>query len=421
MYNIRNDTLGLSPFGGFNIPQKGIALTTAMLGSAGISAAGSVLNNILGNKAAQGMSSAQMQHEENMYALQYRHAMEAEQRADKRWYEQMDYEQELQKAMLDYTFKNYDSPAQQAKFLRAAGLNPSAMLANGSSPFGNMPAPSVGGVGMMQGNTPAANSGFTPWHQGFENPFAHIGETVKQLAEAQKAMSESEYTDVNTEFALHTFGARTGQELAKLGSLQLANDYQNFLLQLDKINLPKRQEWEIKRIMNESFKFESEGHHQQALQGVADVTEKLLNMDLAIKSPYAANAVAFSNLVMEDMKAGIQQKKSSSYQSYQQGRLFGEQTTTESETRTPKVGILKAQHWLENNKVRFEGKAFESKLGQIRSEFREQLSSEELANIKAFDAANYSALHRLLFGDHKPGDVGKALDLLRRYHKFISK
>lgn len=419
MFNIRNDTLGLSPFGGYNIPHKG-AIDPQII-AAGLGVGGSILNNLLGNYAAQGMSSAQMSHEENMYALQYRHAMEAEQRADKRWYDQMDYNQELQKALLDYSFKNYNSPEKQAQFLRAAGLNPSAMLANGSSPFGDMPTPSVGGVGMMQGSTPSANSGFTPWHQGFENPFAHIGEIIKQMAEAQKALSESEYTDVSTEFALHTFGARASQELAKAGSLQLANDYQNFLLQLDKVNLPKRQEWEIKRLMNESFKFESEGMHQRALQGVADVTERLLNMDLAIKSPYAANAVTFANLMMEDMRAGIQQKKSSSYQSYQQGKLFGEQTQTEFETRSPKVGILKAQHWLENNKVRFEGKAFESKLGQIRSEFREQLSAEELANIKAYDAANYSALHRLLFGDHKPGDVGKAVDLLRRYHKFISK
>ena len=322
MFNIRNDTLGLSPFGGYNVPQKGFWNAVA----AGIGAAGSIYNNILGNKAAQGMSSAQMSHEENMYALQYRHAMEAELRADKRWYEQMDYQQELERAMLDYTFKNYNSPEAQAKFLRAAGLNPSAMLANGSSPFGNMPTPSAGGVGMMQGNTPSANSGFTPFHQGFENPFAHVGETIKQIAEAQKAMSESEYTDVNTEFALQTFGARAGQELVKLGSMQLEQDRQQWLFSLDKENLPKKQKWEIKRLINESFKLQSEGHYYQAMQGVQDVTERLLNMDLAIKAPYAANAVTFGKTALADMRAEIEEKRAKA----QEARYSGENLRNEA-------------------------------------------------------------------------------------------
>ena len=130
------------------------AVTGAAISSAGASSINSSSQNF-----ASAQNQAAMDFSERMHNQTVQEGIQAENRADRRYIEQSQFNQGLQKEMLDYVFNNFNSPAAQAKALRAAGFNPSTLLSNSASPFGNVSAPASTGTSYNLGSTPAAPVG----------------------------------------------------------------------------------------------------------------------------------------------------------------------------------------------------------------------------------------------------------------------
>ena len=181
----------------------------ADLASAGLGVAGSLVANSQNASNQQALMHQNEQFTQDMYALQYRHAMEAENRADERWYKQVDYNQqaqlEYQKALLDYVYKNYESPEAQAAALRAAGINPSALIAGGKSPFGNVASPGGNVAGLVSG---VGSNGVVPFGSQstafpqMQNPLAVMNDFIPQLAKGDRLLRHSLLTWKNSHMLL---------------------------------------------------------------------------------------------------------------------------------------------------------------------------------------------------------------------------
>lgn len=91
------------------------------------------------------------------------------------------YAQKLQKEMLDYQWKNFSSPAAQARSLAAAGLNPSVAFGQGS--VSHVATPS------------AAAQSISPVDVGLSGQ--DMASTILALSEAKKAGSEAAGTDLD--------------------------------------------------------------------------------------------------------------------------------------------------------------------------------------------------------------------------------
>lgn len=257
-------------------------------------------------------------YQEQLYNRQLLDNYNAEMRAQDRWYRQQDYQQKIQQEMLDYVFKNFDSPAARAKALRAAGFNPSAMLQNAGGAFGNS-SPAVGSPSPIHGVAPNV-AGLPMQAAQVRNPLEGITELVPSIASAIESLSNAKNKDTDTDYLLKTLTDRVRKASLEADGQEIANVHAQLLYNVDEMNLDKRQKAEIKLTLNRAFSESAKGHHLQASEMLIDEQTKMQRMKNFEESPYAANTLELFALGIRQQKAAIEKMRGETYMFTQSGR-----------------------------------------------------------------------------------------------------
>lgn len=129
----------------------------------------------------------------------------------------------------------YNDPKNVVQRYFAAGISPSAAF-GGSTVGQSSASPSLGAIG--------SPVGFPSWIQNPMQGFSSIAQALSSLG---------------SHFQSSALGKSLLQKLGlELENMQIDNETKQFYLKLDKLNLPKRQQWEIKNLIEENNKLRSD-------------------------------------------------------------------------------------------------------------------------------------------------------------------
>lgn len=277
------------------------------------------------NRSSNYMSAMMHQNEQftqDMYALQYRHAMEAEQRADRRYYEQMDYGYKQQKELAQYLFDNFESPAAQVAALRRAGINPSAVFGGSASPYGSVSAPSLSGASPFQGGVPSPISQGLPSAMPFNGVADSISQGLASLGSFLRDYSQSEINDVNVDRLIATQNSYIREQYAKANLAELTYDHEQLFYMVDRMYKDKEKRAELKLTLNRAFAASAEGHYTEAQEILVDTMSDLNRQKWFLQNPYCAHALELFQTTYGDMEAQRRLHENQGTESYHNSRML---------------------------------------------------------------------------------------------------
>ena len=250
----------------------------AVAGSAISSVGASSVNSSSQNFAAA-QNQAAMDFSERMHNQTVQEGIQAENRADKRYIEQSQFNQGLQKEMLDYVFKNFNSPQAQAKALRAAGFNPSTLLGSSASPFGNVSAPASTGTSYNLGNTPTAPTSSVTSPPSLVNPLAPFGDSVKSITSSIADLARSNLDTASKERTLNLLEGEVREQVLKNKGFETANAHAALMYGIDQVFGHSRAAADLKFKINSASKLYLEGEVDKANKTMLEVQTDLYRFE----------------------------------------------------------------------------------------------------------------------------------------------
>ena len=315
----------------------------------------SLVSSIVGASSARSNNQASMQFTADanqkqmdfareMYEKQLGDAIAAEGRANVEFDRRQQMSIDAMKEMQAWIQNNYQSPSAQVRALRAAGLNP-AMILGGSHGFGSVsssvPSPSAPSV-----NYPSPTGVSLHGAPALENEGVVLGEGIESLSRSVANVVSADKTSEETRRLRDTHDIFVQTAMAEKLTRQTAAEHMQLQLSLDKLNLPKKQDLEIKKMYADFSNATLFGELTQAQAIYTDMQTKisgLLGKKYSVELDFFRQSL---ELHMQHVSADIALKKAqekaalgSASQSYASARNLDAQTKTEDAIRQWKVDL----------------------------------------------------------------------------------
>lgn len=328
----------------------GALVALGSVAGAAISSSGASSVNADSQNFAAAQNQQAMDFSERMHNQTVQEGIQAEERADRRYIEQSQFNQGLQKEMLDYVFKNFNSPSAQAKALRAAGFNPSTLLGSSSSPFGNVPTPQSTGTSYNLGSTPAAPVGSSVGSPSLINPLSPFGDSVKSITSSLGDLAKANLDTSSSNRTEKLLELEVREKLLANKNAEIAFKHNALLLGIDKAFKSKKAAAELKHLVNSASLLAIQGKTEEANQDVLKLQKKLFEFQdkkNEAELPFLVqNAKSYADALIKQLeltKEKVSTERSIQAENYAGANLKEAQMKTENVLRGWKSHISAAE------------------------------------------------------------------------------
>lgn len=353
--------------------------TGALLGAAAISAVGSLIGSGVSAHGASSTNASALsasaeentklrQWQEGMYMWQQKDALAAEQRANTEYNRRQQMNLQNTKELTEYLYKNFQSPAAQAKALRAAGLNP-AMILGGSSGFGGSAMQAPESVNPSMGSVPSVPSASTMSIPQLENPMIHYASATGQMAQAFNLLMQGDKSGVETDTLRKTQQSLVTSAMEDAQLKQTARYSAEFHLALDKVNLPKKIKSEIELLDAKVNNAALEGKYIEAKTASEQILKTIHEQAFKKNSVELQYLDSMYQLKVNSMQAEIalnkqqtKTAKANEVSAYSSAALSDAQTKTENKLRPLKEKLSKQE--ISNLKEQLKGVRYDN-IGKV--------------------------------------------------------
>lgn len=242
----------------------------------------------------------------------------------------------------------YNLPANQIARLKAAGLNPATFYGSGAT------------MGQSDASTPSASSsGISPSMPSFSLPTMQTPPAVlntmfgniESLTRSFGNIAKSGLDLMTKKSLVAKLGPEIDKIIAETEDIKTQQAWSQFKFNLDKVNLPRKQEKEIQRIASDIFKAYAEGgaaHASIAVQNALEQLHKANAKSITEQLPWlVANLKKLGVVYDEQAKtekskqafnyAGAENQKASASHNWAMSRLTTEQAKQLEETHDANV------------------------------------------------------------------------------------
>lgn len=312
---------------------------------------GSIMQNDSNQSFAASQSLAQQNWQERMFWNQVNVNKEVFANQNTEWRRRLKIADQYSKDMQDWLYEKYNNPSAIASAMRKAGINPSVAFGNGQSPFGSMSTPASFSAGEPTMNSATPGNVSLPSYHG-ENVLGGLSQGIASLSQIAKNYSEAGRSDMQSLEISRMLDEKVRGLLLRNNYQEIDNDRTAFLFSLDKMNLPQKQEAEIKDLVNSASLKLALGKGAEAKADLDAANTKLAEQKFDINEPYAQNAMLCFRLYTDSMEQSIKLGKAQTFSSYQQGLLSKAIAKTENDMRIGKLTLQEYDNQLREIDVR---------------------------------------------------------------------
>lgn len=328
---------------------------------------------------------------------------------------------EQQKELLEWLQKNFNSPAAQAKALRAAGLSPSVLYGTGNNPFGSIGVPEISAPSSPSISSQGIGNTSLPAHlqPQFNNVGAGIGQGISSAAQVAAqtydTLVRSNQTDEQTRQLKASFGEYMKGLQLKNASQETKNAFDQLTLKIAEKFKDKQAAAELNATIAAAYNAYMSGDNQKADAAVKRIQKNMLSRkdyveglaysdiqfwvnnfidsaDLEVRLKRAQ--VATEEYKPTVMRSQVSVNTSQAALNYAMREWYGALTTTENALRAGRVDALEIsndlgtlQKYLLGNDLKFSDATLAARTGGFLSDMNTkylncQIAQEELYRIQ---------------------------------------
>lgn len=220
----------------------------------------------------------------------------------------------LQKELLVWLQKNFNSPEAQAKALRAAGLSPSVIYGNGQNPFGSISVPEVSSPSSPAINNPGLSSS-VPGHiqPQFNNVGAGIGQGLSSAAQVAaqtyNTLQQSAKTDTENEQLKNMFADVLKGIQLKNANQETKNAYDNLTLSLYRAYGDKEKALTVSKLAADAYNAFMQGDESKANAALSGIQKNMLDRKDKIEAAAFVDVQFWANNLIEDANLSLSLKR----------------------------------------------------------------------------------------------------------------
>lgn len=202
-----------------------------------------------------------------------------------------DYQTEVnmknQKELADYLFDKFQSPEAVVSALRKAGINPSVVYGSGQGGFPSVGSPSLGSSSVSPisgvGSAPGIPSSPVIGSPALENSGAPLAQVLPVVADSMAKLSQSSNLDASTNQIKELLPQVLKDYILKNSGQEIANSYNQLLLELKKDLGNSKEYSEITKNLNSAYLDFVKGDTEKSVQSLNSVVTKLHSLEYDFK------------------------------------------------------------------------------------------------------------------------------------------